>query len=588
MLGSTIINQRQHVGLQKLSALAAVAHSTLGPHKKYKFIQDEATGDSVLASSCLRILDNLDVATCSVGQLVHETIRAHHEIYHTGSGCLLFFAGAWSQTALSCLHQGIPAMHVVAAMIEGIEFCMDLCKKSNISFNKLFALTWNHEKEALMDSKVCRGRRQVKLSRHFYNTKTESIPVQEPRLPDVAHLANRLSHGCDDGMHLVIQASQIQLKATPNSAFDVTKVTTCMLPGLSEDLAHVVPGCVVLLNAEQTSVAHHMKDKPLNVVFILGDLSHTYRHLGLKKHAGVKHVSDQSGLSDLSKEEEWMEKVLRLLLQLQVDLVMVSGLVNELVIQRCSQRRILVVGKVRMFILKEMANAAGAIMVTYATQLSKHCVGKNIQVSIWKEIYCHEGTPLTAVRVNVTGCTRFVTAVITSPVNGKLQALEDRFWACAYRVHHALKDKAVLPGAGTVEMLCILHLKKKAEVQNPRNGISASNPYISIVFNLLADSFTEYLSTVMANSTGISHVNARTALNQKLQDINGISAEFSPLMLDSDESAPSYKVVDNFTVKQESWRRALDLVLLVFQTDAEIITGVDKSKHDSQTDLMFL
>ncbi|XP_077588751.1 chaperonin-containing T-complex member BBS12 [Stigmatopora nigra] len=588
MLGITLINQRQHVGLQKLSALAAVGHTALGPNKRYKFIQEDTTGDSILVGSCLRILENLDVTTCTVGQLVHETIRAHHKIYHTGSGCLLFFAGAWGQTALLCLQQGIPANQVAAALSEGIEFCIDLCKKNSISFNMLFGSPRKQDKEAVMGLKDWKEKRQVKLSRHFYDTKPESSPVQEPCLADIAHLADTLSHGCDEAMHLVIQASQIQSKATPNSGFDVTKFTTCLLPGLSKDLSHVCPGCVVLLNTDQTFVAHGLKGKPLNVVFILGDLSHTYRHLGFKKPKVEQHVSAHLGLSDLNKEQMWMGKVLEILSHLQIDLVLVSGLVNEHVIQHCSKQLILVVGKVRTSVLKEMANAAGAILVTYATQLSQQCVGKNIQVSIWKEIHSQQGTPLTAVKVNVNNCNRFVTAVITSPVIGKMQDLEDQFWACAYRVHHALQDKVVLSGAGIIEMLCISHLKKKAEVHNPKNGICASNPYIGIVFQFLADSYTDYLSTVMANSTGIPLIKARTALNQKLQDIKDISTEFSGLVLDSDGGCQSSKVYDNLSVKQEAWRRALDLVLLVLQTDAEIITGVDERKQDSLSGLIFL
>ncbi|KAM9835423.1 chaperonin-containing T-complex member BBS12 isoform 1-T1 [Syngnathus typhle] len=586
MLGSTIINQRQHVGLQKLSALAAVAHSTLGPCKKFKFIQDEATGESTLVSSSLRILDNLDLATCAVSQLVHETVRAHHKGYRTGSGSLLFYAGAWSRAALSCLHQGIPTSHVIAAMIEGMDLCVDVCKRSSISLDALCASTQKRPTEIPSGSKVTKEKRQVKLSRHFCNTEPESISVPEPGLTDVAHLAEGLSHGCNDAMHLVILASHVQSKDIQTSMFDVTKVTTCVLPGFPEDYAHVCPGCVVLLNAEQASVAHHLKNQPMKVVFISGDLSHSYRHLGFSRPVGTQCVGNQSNMSDLSKEEYWMEKVLGLLLHLDVNLVLVSGLVNKTIIQLCSQHRILVVGKVTFSILKEMAIATGAVLVTYATQLTEHCVGKDIHISIWREFQNHNGMQLTALNINPDGKTRVVTAIITSPVLGKLQTLEDRFWSCAYRVHHALKDKAVLPGAGVTEVFCIHRLKEKADAENLRNGTRGSNPYLGIVLHLLADSFMDYIAAVMANSTGVSRVKASTVVNQKLHDVNSIS--LSQLVLDSHEDVSPSKVFDNLSVKQESWRKALDLVLLVLQTDAEIITGLDESKDGNHAGLMFL
>jgi Bardet-Biedl syndrome 12 protein len=47
-------------------------------------------------------------------------------------------------------------------------------------------------------------------------------------------------------------------------------------------------------------------------------------------------------------------------------------------------------------------------------------------------------------------------------------------------------------------------------------------------------------------------------------------------------------VYDNLSVKVEAWRRAMDLVLLVLQTDAEVITGVDPDSLRTETDLVLL
>ncbi|XP_054647669.1 Bardet-Biedl syndrome 12 protein [Dunckerocampus dactyliophorus] len=596
MTGSTIINQRQHVGLQKLLALAATAHSSLGPSKKLKFIQDDVSGESILVGSCLRILENLE-PTCAIGQLVYETVEAHHKVYGTGSGCLLFLAGAWGRAALVCLQRGVSLPHIVAALTEGMDVCVDVCKKSSISFEDLCMSPSSQPPQKRITKAPSNSHmtpkgqtaRKMKLSRHFCETDPDSVSVLEPHLPDTAHLAEGLRHGCDNAMDLVIQASCMQLKNTPKDthfAFDVSKVLTCVLPGFSEDHAHVSPGCVVLLNADQSLVAHQLQDTLLNAALICGDLSYAYRHLGFNRPTGLQCVADQPRLSSVSKEEEWMEKVLALLLHLKVDLVLVSGLVSEVIIQRCCKNRILTVGKVRASIIKEMAKATGAVPVTYATQLSKHCIGTGVKVGTWREIQRDQRT---SVNIYTGGNTQLVTAVITSFVHGKLQVLEDRFWACAYRLNHALKDKAVLPGSGVTEMLCVCHLQKQANVEQKTNS------FRGVVLHLMADGFIDYLSTVMANSSGISQVQARTAVNQQLQDFNGdrsVSAELSRLVLDSRPSAgrsvKPAQVYDNLSVKQEAWRRALDLVLLVLQTDAEVITGVDESSHGAQADLMFL
>ncbi|XP_042275354.1 Bardet-Biedl syndrome 12 protein [Thunnus maccoyii] len=651
MLGSTIINQRQHVGLQKLSALAGITHSSLGPYKRYKFIQDATSGESALAGSCLRVFENLEL-TCAVGQLVYETIQAHQKVYHTGSGCLLFLAGAWSRAALDCLQRGISVSHIISAMSEGIDICLDVCRKSSVSIDALGVAPSesctvtsqslglhlsqkptveasqapsNSQRTTKIGHKTFNtsGQRKIKLSRHFCENKSEDVSTvpqpHQPKLPDIAHIAEGLSHGCVEAMNLVVEASRMQSKSNEQdvrcSTFDVTKVVTCVLPGLPEEHACVLPGCVVLLHAEQAAVAHHFKEQHVKVALINGDLSDTYHHPGFKRPTGIQRVRNQSDLSSLSKDEKWLEKVVTLLLNLEVNLILVSGLATEKVIQHCCRHHILVVEKVKVSVLKVFANSTGAVPVTYATQLSKHCVGSGIKVVTRRDLKSNERTSTTAVNISTVGKTALVTVILTSCVHGKLQALEDQFWACAYRLHHALKDKALLPGAGVTEMLCVHHVEKQAEqhvkhcrdrnndsVQQTKAG-TAANPYRGVVLRLMADGLIDYISTVMVNTGGISKVKARTAVSQQLQDYNGslgVAAKFSQLSLkggtvDSAVSsamnsgeAAAVKIYDNLCVKQEAWRKALDLVFLVLQTDAEVITRVDQNTDGAHADLMLL
>ncbi|KAM7389049.1 hypothetical protein PAMP_023047 [Pampus punctatissimus] len=648
MLGSTIIKQQQHVGLQKLSALAGITHSYLGPIKRYKFIQDATSRESTLAGSCLRAFENLEL-TCAVGQLVYETIQAHQKVYHTGSGCLLFLAGAWSRAALECLQRGISVSHIISAMSEGIDICLDVCRKCSVSTDGLGvapSATSKRTSGLLLSQKPIAeasqepsnlqwttkvghtfntsGQRKIKLSRHFCETKSEDVSTatqaHRPKLPDIAHIAEGLSHGCVEAMHLAVEASQMQSKSNEQpisrSTFDVTKVMTCVLPGLPEKHACVLPGCVVLLHAEQAAVAHHLKEQHVKVALINGDLSDTYHHLGFKRPTGIQRVCDQSDLSNLSKDEEWLEKVMTLLLNLEVNLILVNGLATEKVIQRCCRHHILVVEKVKVSVLKVFANATGAVPVTYTSQLTKHCVGAGIKVVIWRGLRSNERKSLTAVSISTSGNTALVSVILTSCVDGKLQALEDQFWACAYRLHHALKDEALLPGAGVTEMLCIRQIKKQAEQHvkhcRDRNADSsvkqtkagtAANPYRAEVLHLMTEGLIDYISTVMVNTGGISKVKARTAVSQQLQDCNGsldIAAKFSQLSLEGETEdgavssakksgeAAAVKIYDNLCVKQEAWRKALDLVFLVLQTDAEVITRVDQNADGAHADVMLL
>lgn len=624
MLGSSVLNHRQHVGLQKLAALAGVTRSSLGPNKNYKFIHDDASGESTLVCSCIRVFENLELS-CAVGQLVHETVRAHDKVYHTGSGCLLFLAGAWSRAALECLQRGISVAHIISAMSEGMEVCLDVCRRSSVSIEGLGTersessavasngLGLQLLKKPLVEVLQASGPKTLKLSRHFCEAKSENVstvlPTLRPEHPDITHIAEGLSHGRREAMNLVIEASRIQSRTNRRhvdgrSTFDVAKVATCTLPGLPEDDARVQPGFIVLLSAEQASVARHLQERRLKVALINGDLSETYRHLGFQRPTGVTCVRDRSDIASSSKEEEWMEKVATLLLKLEVNLILVSGLVGETVILRCCRHRLLVVEKVKVSILKEFADATGAVPVTYATQLSKQCVGTGGDVAMWRELSSRDGKPSAAVNISTGGDGELVTVVLTSCVHGKLQALEDQFWACAYRVHHVLKDQVVLPGAGVVEMLCVHHLQKQAEryvSERKRASVGAEpSPYRGAVLHLMADAIIDYISTVMVNTGRFSQVRARTAVSQLLKDFSessGIAAKFSQILLEGEKDvgsilspvklsdAPALNIYDSLSVKQEAWRKALDLVFLVLQADAEVITGSDQ-KTDTENLLL--
>lgn len=637
MSGSTVLNQRQDGGLQQLILLGSVARSFLGPNKNYKFIQDETSGESSLVCSCLRLLENFEL-TGTVGQLVSEAVQAHHKVYHCGSGCLVFVAGAWSRAALECLQKGLSVSHIISAMSEGMDICLDVCMKNSISIDNLgtavsencpavpgFQLSLpktaivgpspllshlHGTTQVVHKTRNNCGQRKIKLthSRHFCEVESDNVStILSPHSPDskhvdIASIAEAVSHGCVDAMNLVLKASQLQSKISVQdgscTTFDVSKVVTCVLPGLSEDNACVLPGCVVLLSAEQASIALHLKGQHLQVALINGDLCNRYRHLGFNKPTAVRYMTDKLDSSSVSKEEEWIENVLKTLLNMNVNLILVSGVANEKLAQHCLGRHLLVVEKIKPSVLKAFADATGAVPVTYATQLNQHCVGTGVHVAIWRDLSSSERRSCMAVNIATNKNTGLVTVILTSSVHSKLQALEDRFWSCAYRLHHALKDRALLPGAGWIEMLCIHHLQKHVEdhaklskeesEKNEAGG--AGNPYRDVVLLLMADGLMDYITTVIVNSRGCSKVKAWTATSQRLKDLNGglcIDATFSELPTgdETEESinssdmkcskASSKTVCDNLNVKLEAWRRALDVVLLVLQTDAEIITGID-------------
>ncbi|XP_041931249.1 Bardet-Biedl syndrome 12 protein [Alosa sapidissima] len=645
-------NNRRHVGLEQLVTLAATAHTFLGPCKRYKFIKDDTSGDSVMVCSSFRLLENLDL-TCSVGQLLSETVLAQQKVFHSGTGPLLFLVGAWSRAALECLHQGIAVRHILSAMSEGLDTCLQVCRARAVPVEDVphlgVAQKWSALKPHAEDlpfnghpftescpvselqpnvmplaQPTCQGnskvlckqtgtqgikaaRSKIKLthSRHFTSnetTESEGPTTQRPvsqlnisENTDLDSLAFAVSHGCNEAMDLVLQASRIQSRMNglgqSHRTFDVSKLVTCPLPGLPEDHACVMSGYVVLMSAEQASIVSRLKDQRMHIVLLNGDLSDKYRHLGFNNPAGIRHVTDKRDVHGVSREHEWVNSALATLLKYDVSVVLVNGVASEQLTDHCWRHDVLVIERVKPAVLRDFARATGAVPVSYITQVNERCVGAGVRLQVWRE-YRHSGrrTESSSTAVSVLAeQTALVTAVITSSVHGKLQSLEDQFWACAHHLHQALKDGRVLPGGGLVELHCIHELQKRIDNSGNRDKDEwQGEPYVGKVLQLMMDGLVDYVSTLLCNGTQVSSkVDAWTQINKRLKDLKGDSSPYVNILgLNLNEGASSdticESVYDNVTVKMEAWRRALDLVFLVLQTDSEIITGFD-AKEDFES-----
>ncbi|XP_053498049.1 Bardet-Biedl syndrome 12 protein [Ictalurus furcatus] len=650
LLGSAAINQDRHIGLQQLEAVAAATHMFLGPSKRYKMVEDEASGEAVLVCSCYRLLEQLELSG-SVAQLLRETTHAHWGALRSGTASLLFLAGVWSRVALECLHQGISIRHIMSSMSKGLEVCLEACKLSAVNVESVFCkadlqkqrlrgksqcggdcmnavdgLLWELSlntgvRELAQDSaktitsvpRLCflkdqsplKHNLKLKHSRHFNSNHITDDGKIHTRF-DIAHLAEAVHHGCETTMGLVIEASRIQCRYSRENqcskALDIDKLATCLLPGLSEEHSSVLHGYVVLLSAEQTLLVKRLQERTLNISLVHGDLSEKHRHVGFNKPKNVTYISDCSDLTGISREDEWMDEALGILLNLKVDIVLVSGGVTEQLKDHCFHHHILIIEHVRVSILNDFATATGSLPVSYITQLSKRCIGSGVCVSTLRE-YRTEGTEWTVASV-ATDDTALVTALIASCVHAKLQSMEDQFWSCAYRVHHALKDGKLLPGAGTTELICIHQLQNHRDVSQQEergNEPDAARPaalYEQVVLRLMAEGWMDYVSTLMMNSGHVkSKTQAWTCIAQHLKQWeNSVPwnneipetllkmENYSEMMQRGGKSEEEgmleservkIGVYDNMTVKFEVWRRALDLVFLILQTDTEIVTGIN-------------
>nr|XP_006217678.1 Bardet-Biedl syndrome 12 protein isoform X1 [Vicugna pacos] len=713
VMACRVISKRRHMGLQQLSSFAETGRTFLGPVKSSKFVIDEECHESVLISSTVRLLENLDL-TSAVGQLLNEAVQAQNNTYRTGTSTLLCLVGAWSSAAEECLHLGVPISLIVSVMSEGLNSCIEEivslqvpiqnvfdCIDSTKTFSGLETLNVSlypflqipsdtglmQKKHDLKDvasqslaiyslpgrpvkspklfgpqAKVeadkntsqtpqtlgnslpadTRCRRSVLThSRHFSRTDNNqriskpdgfleqhsAATLKTYRCNDLLELEVGLSHGDHSSMKLVDEAVRLQYQnagvqqggRTVPFLFDISGIFTCCLPGLPETLSCVCPGYVTVVSISRTALIEELQKQPIRVVLVEGDLTENYRHLGFNKPANIKTVSESMKVEPDSSEELWTNHVLQVLIKFSVNLVLSQGNVSERLIDKCTHSKRLVVGSVNGSVMQAFAEASGAVQVAYITQVNENCVGSGVCVTFWRSIPFDavDRTSRMAILLKTEGM-NLVTVVLTSPVAAQMQTKEDRFWACAYRLHHALKEQKVLRGGGAVELLCLSHLQILAEqslnkgnqdssgwFHNTSSWLASSLAlYRPTVLKCLADGWHRYLSTLLCNTASYSsEFEANTFIQHHLQNAadsgspsSYILNEYSKLKSGIFNSGISNKleqipsVYDIVTPKIEAWRRALDLVLLVLQTDSEIITGLGRTQIKSQDseDFLFL
>ncbi|NWQ85339.1 BBS12 protein, partial [Burhinus bistriatus] len=424
----------------------------------------------------------------------------------------------------------------------------------------------------------------------------------------LGHLAMALSHGNQTSVKLlqnIVAYQQERAECRGSSQFNIAEIVTCCLLGLPESYSHVSPGFVTLVSPEQATVIKYFEDKLLRILLMDGDLTEQYRHLGFNRPCNVRTILEDPSLLEGRDGDLWLSSTLDILISFEVNLVLVKGNVCENLMERCIANSILVIGSVTRDVLCAFGEVTSAQSVTYLTQLNASCVGSGAQVELWKACdgRAMDLGELVPVRIKARGIP-LLTAVLTTTVASKMQLIEDQFWTLVYRLHHALNDEKVFLGGGAVELLCLSHIQMLAEqpsqpanknavkeFRNPWLAASATE-YTSVVLQALANGWKQYLSVVLCNTAkAASELEACTSVDHHLKKAAECGSPSAYILKEFRRGAllrggsghfadrgEGLKVYDNVTAKTEAWRRALDLVLLVLQTDAEIITGPKRNQ----------
>ncbi|KAM8940127.1 chaperonin-containing T-complex member BBS12 [Pelodytes ibericus] len=625
---------RGHAGLQELYTLANSVKSFLGPLKSYKFIFDQDTNDSNLTCSSFRLLESLDLSS-AVGQSLNETIQAHQKMYKTGTTTLCFLVGAWSRAVLECLGQGVPIPLIISVMLDGLDYCIEQVQSLQIPINNVLvaedstnkrtiSMDKNHcmshasdsrtdcaqpfpkytkqiTHQIIRDQSIIQPYKRNKLSYSRYFSDAEESCLHDHTLEN---LTKSLSHGKPEVMNLVESAYHYLCKNTEEknickNQFHASQLHVCCLPGLSEVYSKASSGYTTLVSPENAAITKDLEGKSLQILLLDGDLTESYRHLGFNHPTNIKKISGIASLTETASNESWTNLAFRYLRQAKIDLILVRGDVCPSLLTCCFHRNILIVTKVKQNVLQAFSKATGAEPVAYLTQINPSFIGNGVFVSV-----CTNGNSVVEagqrIAINITtNRLNLITVVLSNRLVSKLQVMEDQFWTCTYRLHNALHDQKVFYGGGAVELLCISHLRKLEEAA-AQESTSDGGPFLSnaswmasrtryykpFIFRCLASGWYKYISALLSNTCEYSsELEALTFIQNELQNISSCQSAMAymtnvynakVLFVDSLGLPSAYgstPVYDNVISKLEAWRSALHLVLLVLQTDAEIITG---------------
>ncbi|XP_063166133.1 Bardet-Biedl syndrome 12 protein [Candoia aspera] len=429
----------------------------------------------------------------------------------------------------------------------------------------------------------------------------DGCPKHFDRLSDLGQLALSLSHGNESAMKLVQDILRYQLPGANQKTdtcpfqFNISEIVTCCLSGISESHSCVHPGYITLVCPAKAAAVKQLQDMPVHVILADGDLTETYHHLGFNRLENMSMFSESMSHSKTSSSL-WVDSIMDILIQSKINLILVQGDSCKILEEKCLLHKIVIINHVNRNVLRAFSNITRAERLTYINQVNEHCIGKGIFMNLYgtPELNLVEVDGQIPLALTAEGL-RLVTVVLCCPFMSKMQAMEDQFWTCVYRLHHALLDQAVFPGGGAVELLCLSFLEKLEKViQNSTDQFhsasswfaKSSEQYKSLMLNALACGWRQYLFAVMGNAANsTSEFETSTVIQQHLRRAAmcgspsayileefkkgkiGVSIEHASI------GGRTLKVCDNISAKIEAWRRALELVLLVLQTDAEIIAG---------------
>ncbi|XP_078719490.1 sterol-4-alpha-carboxylate 3-dehydrogenase, decarboxylating isoform X2 [Lampetra fluviatilis] len=342
-------------------------------------------------------------------------------------------------------------------------------------------------------------------------------------------------------------------------------------------------------------------------------------------NSGSRPAPDATSPWQAEEQDAWLEETVLALSGTRARLVLAHGEVCPRLAERGNNLGIVFLPRVPSAVLRAVSQASGTKILAYPCQAgASHAATLSLEL-IDEELDAAVPTVRRAgaSRSGDGGTTVILktaavqSVVLCGRVPCRLPVMESRFWACARRLSGAINDGRVLPGAGVSELHCMRILQdmaSRAQSSAPGSGADAaasqvrklnarpegdaqpecgggggawwcaeSHRHHPAVLQALADGWRRYLVIAMYN-TGcyrsqweaaavVSTVEARGEVGPVIPGVGG------PKEVEGGGGeGVTGPVYDGAAAKVGTWQAALDVVLLVLQADAEVVSGVGHSR----------
>jgi len=394
-------------------AVSEIVRSTLGPRGMNKMLVD-SLGDIIITNDGATILDELDVAH-PAAKLMVQAAKSQDSIAGDGTTSVAVLAGELLAQAEKLLDKGIHPIIIVNAYKKAMDKAREFLEK--------------------------------------YLTKEIDIERDEDLLVKVAvsSLNSKLPHDVREYFaKLAYKAAKLGYD-TERNYLDPDLISLIQKEGKTLMDSKLVEGVVI----DKKIVHEEMPKIKRNARIALID-----QNIEMEKADVTSNVTlrDLSALETLKqKEKEEIEKMVKRLIDLKVDVVFCQRGISDLAQDIMAKNGIMAARRVRRADMLLLSRATGAKIVSSLEDLSEDDLGyaglvEERKVGEDRMIFVSECKNPRAATILIRGASKHITDEAERAIKDALNVLKDVF-----------EDKRIVPGAGAVEAALYHYLREWAD-----------------------------------------------------------------------------------------------------------------------------